>query len=160
MTTQERISRLASAVDHTRNPGAPPKQNPAASTVALRRNPAHAEVRVLQARISKAFSEAPALPFVPFCYGGEMTVREIFASRKARPNRKRQLNQPPLAMAILCLMSCLSALLATSSAGEARITSWVPAIKKTMDRAEVVVLETFGPDRGMSEISLNGEELR
>src|SRR5688572_2017402 len=120
MTTQQRISRLASAVDHTRNPGAPPKQNSAAQPVASRKTPAHADARVLQARISKAFSEEPALPFVPFCHGGDKTAREIFANRKARPNRKRRLNQPPLAMAILCLMSCLSALLATSSAGEAR----------------------------------------
>ena len=83
------------------------------------------------------FAEAPPLPFFPFKGMTKEELGVLFTGYKARANRKR--SRPPLALALVGLLTSLSALLASSPQGEETLASWVPTIKKTVDQAEMAI---------------------
>jgi len=100
----------------------------------------------------ESFADAPAMPFLPSIFRSEHEMRAMLADRKARLNRRRCHLRPPLAMAVICLLSSTSALFATSSRGEAEIASWVAPLKIGVEDARTALL---GPPAGR-QISFNG----
>jgi hypothetical protein len=100
--------------------------------------------------LERSFEEAPPLPFLPFHAGNPHSLRAMLAFPAVRTNRKRR--RPPLAMAMLCLLSSTSALVATSSEGEARMAAMVPSIRKTMEDARTAMI---GSERERGQMSLN-----
>ena len=103
--------------------------------------------------LERAFEDAPALPFVPphlILSHDPYSLRAMLAFPPARTNRRRR--RPPLAMALVCLLSSTSALVATSSEGEAQMTAMVPSIRKTVENARTAMI---GSERERGQMSFN-----
>jgi hypothetical protein len=104
--------------------------------------------------LERSFEDAPALPFVPYVPnlldGNPDALRAMLAVPPMRRNRRRR--RPPLAMAVLCLLSCTSSLIATSSPVEAEMAAMVPQIRITMDNARDAVL---GSESERAQMSFN-----
>lgn len=92
-------------------------------------------------------ADAPALPFVPFAFKGTRELKAMLAERHAHRNRLRQ--RPPLALAMVALLSSTLAVIATSPTGESAITATVPVIKRCADDVETVVVEAVARERGL-----------
>lgn len=104
--------------------------------------------------LERSCEEAPALPFAPYVPtllgGNPDALRAMLAVPPTRKNRRRR--RPPIAMAVLCLISCSSALVANSPQVEAEMTAMVPSIRKTLGQARDAVL---GSEDERARISLN-----
>ena len=94
------------------------------------------------------FAGAPPLPFVPFNEGTRTELRRI-AGRKSRTNRKRNPRRPPLALALVGLVSSTAALLATSRDGEECMTASVPVIRQAAEQVKSAVFGSSSLDRGL-----------
>ena len=92
-------------------------------------------------------ADAPALPFVPFAFKGTRELKAMLAERRARRNRLRQ--RPPLALAMVALLSSTLAVIATSPTGESAITATVPVIKRCAHEVETVVVEAVAREQGL-----------
>lgn len=92
-------------------------------------------------------ADAPALPFVPFAFKATRELKAMLAERHARRNRLR--HRPPLALAMVALLSSTIAVIATSPTGESAITATVPVIKRCADDVESVVVEAVARERGL-----------
>lgn len=92
-------------------------------------------------------ADAPALPFVPFAFKGTRELKAMLAERRAHRNRQRQ--RPPLALAMVALLSSTIALIATSPAGESALTATVPVIKRCANDVEAVVVEAVAREQGL-----------
>lgn len=91
-------------------------------------------------------ADAPPLPFVPFAFKGTRELKAMLAERRARRTRPR--HRPPLAMAMVALLSSTIAVVATSPTGEFAITASVPIIKRCADDVGSVVVEAVARERG------------
>lgn len=92
-------------------------------------------------------ADAPALPFDPFAFKGTRELKAMLAERHARRNRVR--HRPPLALAMVALLSSTIAVIATSPTGESAITATVPVIKRCAHEVETVVVEAVARERGL-----------
>ncbi len=102
--------------------------------------------------LERSFADAPALPFAPHVTGSPDALPEILAGRSGRANSKRR-RYPSLATATVCLLTCASALFATSPQGEEQLTAWVPSIRKTVHGARTAMLAS-NPDRAQASFDL------
>jgi hypothetical protein len=108
--------------------------------------------------LERSFEEAPPLPFLPHFHSlshDPYSLRAMLAFPPARTNRRRR--RPPLALALVCLLSSTGALVATSSEGEARMTAMVPPIRKTMEDARTAMI---GSEHERGQISFNEVDFR
>ena len=105
--------------------------------------------------LERSFEDAPALPFLPLQSGNPYSLRALLAFPPTRTNHRRR--RPPLAMAMLCLLSSTSALITSSSQVEAEMTAMVPSIRKTVEKARTAMI---GSERERGQMSFNDAGFR
>lgn len=103
--------------------------------------------------MSERKDEAPALPFVPFAFKDTQEMQAMLASRGSRGNRHR--HKPPLALAMVGLLSSTSALLATSPAGESALAASVPVIRHCVIGLETAMVDSVARERGLRDLGPN-----
>lgn len=100
-----------------------------------------------------SMADAPALPFVPFAFKGTRELKAMLAGRHAHRNRQR--HRPPLALAMLALLSSTIAVIATSPAGESAITATVPVIKRGAAEVEMAIVEAVAREHGLANLDID-----
>ncbi len=150
MTTQDKIGQLAfiASLDPTAIPSTVPKQ---AMSVAPR-----ASIRVSPWGTPAATREH--LSPVPFGRSHDIRaqdLRVLFADGRGRGNRKRSHSQPPLGLALVCLVTSTSALLVSSTGAEAEIAAKVPEIRQFASDYESVMVDVVARERGLKDLSMN-----
>jgi hypothetical protein len=108
--------------------------------------------------LERSFEEAPALPFLPQVHNlnnDPYSLRAMLAFPPARTNRKRR--RPPLAMALICLLSSTGALITSSPEVEAEMAAMVPSIRKTAENARTAMI---GSERERGQMSFNDAGFR